>query len=142
MRRISRGLAGVVGVMLLGVIATGGIHEPRSVAATHKWLSHGLLILAWTSVLLGIGVTLSRLRSRPFATAAQVLLFLLLLAVLLGTSFTGYLGPSSGPTDEMTLRRFQVLHYWVFPTLATALVVWWYSHLRTIRKAPLSGDVG
>ena len=48
------------------------------------------------------------------------------LGVFFLASITGYMGPSYGPIDPMNFRRFQVLHYWVFPSLAIALVSWWY----------------
>ena len=91
MRRVSRGLAGVAGVALLGVIATGWIHHPRIVVVTHKWSAHGLFILYWNAAPLAIGLTLIRGRSHPLSTVVRVVMFLFLLGVLLAASLTGYL---------------------------------------------------
>jgi hypothetical protein len=31
-----------------------------------------------------------------------------------------------GPVGAITFRRFRVFHFWVWPSLAIALVGWWY----------------
>jgi len=92
-------------------------------------LPHGLLILDWSAIPLAIGETLARARTRPIAAAARASGLLILLVVVVLASITGYLGPSYGPIDAMNVRRFQVLHYWVWPALAVALVIWWYHSL-------------
>ncbi len=126
MRRASRYLAAVNGLALLCVIATGWLHHAGSVAALHRWLPHGLLILDWTAIPMAIGVAAARPGGRPFAVVARVMGLLILWGDVLLATATGYLGPSHGRSDEMTFRRFQVLHCWVWPMLGIALVVWWY----------------
>jgi hypothetical protein len=126
MRRVSRSLAAVNGLALISIIATGWLHRAGPVASAHRWLSHGLFILDWSAVPVAIGVASARPRRRPIATAARVLGLLALLGALFLASITGYLGPSQGPLDAMSFRRFQVLHYWVWPLPAIALVIWWY----------------
>ncbi len=129
MRRASRCLAVASGFALLCIIATGWLHRPASVAATHKWMSHGLMILDWNAIPLAVGEALARYSGRPLATAARVFGLLCFLFVVFLASITGYVGPSYGPIDAMNFHRFQVLHYWLFPALAVALVIWWYHSL-------------
>jgi hypothetical protein len=69
---------------------------------------------------------LARSRRRRNTAAVRAMGILTLLGVFFLASITGYTGPSYGPIDPMNFRRFQVLHYWVFPSLAIALVSWWY----------------
>jgi hypothetical protein len=129
MRRLSRCLAAVNGLALISIIATGWLHSAGPVASApsaHSCLSHGLFVLDWSAVPLAIGVASARPRRRPIATAARVLGLLALFGALFLGSITGYLGPSQGPLDAMSFRRFQVLHYWVWPLPAIALVIWWY----------------
>ena len=138
MRRISRCLAAVTGGTLLFVIAAGLAYRQGPVATTHRWLPHGLFIfiMAWSAIPFAIGVTLTRSGGRPFTAAARTLGLLVLLGVIFLASVTGYLGPSHGPVDAMTLRRFQVLHYAVWPSIAIVLVAWWYHSLRSDRETP------
>jgi hypothetical protein len=125
MRRVSRGLALAVGAALLCIVVSGLAHGSRPAGAIHRWLSHGLLILAWNAIPLAIGVTLARVRARPIIAAGRILGLLLLLVILFVASFTGYLGPSQGPIDARSLTRFRVLHYGLWPSVSIALVVWW-----------------
>ena len=126
MRRDSRLLAAINGVALLCIIATGWLPRIEPIAAIHRWLPHGLFIVDWTAIPFAIGEVLVRFRARPLAAAGRASGLLLLLFVLFLASITGYLGPSYAPLDPMNFRRFQVLHYGVFPTLGVALAIWWY----------------
>ena len=62
----------------------------------------------------------------PILAVGQVLGLLLLLVVLFVASFTGYLGPSHGPSDALSVTRFRVLHYGLWPSVSIALVAGWY----------------
>jgi hypothetical protein len=126
MRRVSRGLAFVVGGTLLCIVVRGLAHGSSPAVAIHRWLSRGLLILAWNAIPLALGATLAWARARPIVTMARSLGIPLLLGVLFVASFTGYLGPSQGPIDALSLTRFRVLHYGLCPSASIALVVWWY----------------
>jgi hypothetical protein len=126
MRRDSRLLAAINGVALLCIIATGWLPRIAPVGAIHRWLPHGLFIVDWTAIPFAIGEILVRFRMRPVAAAARVAGLLMFLGVLFLSSITGYLGPSYGPIDPMNFRRFQILHYGVFPAFGIALVIWWY----------------
>ncbi len=126
MRLTSRSLAAVNGLVLLIIIATGWLHRAGPVAMAHRWLPHALFILDWSAVPLAIGIVSAHPGRRPVATAARAVGLLILWATLFLASITGYLGPSHGQTDSMSFRRFQVLHYGVWPVLAIALVFWWY----------------
>jgi hypothetical protein len=126
MREVSRGLAAANGLVILCIMATGWIHSAGPAGAIHRWLPHGLFIVDWSAIPLAVGVALARSRRRPIAAAARAIGILTLSGAIFLASITGYLGPSYGPIDPMSFRRFQVLHYWVFPSLAIALVSWWY----------------
>jgi hypothetical protein len=141
MRRVSRGLAVATGIALSFIIATGWIHRPGLMNEMHRWSCHGLLIVAWSAIPIAIGITSALLRGHPLARFARPLGFLSLLGVLFLASTTGYLGPSSGPYDAMTLRRFQWLHEWIMPSLAIALVTWWFRSLKPARKAETLEDL-
>jgi hypothetical protein len=130
MSRASRCLAVASGDVLLGIMAAGWGHRPGPVAATHRWLPHALVILDFYAIPLAIGVALAYPRGRPVAKAARVLGLLAVLGAILLASFTGYVGPSNEQINPMTLRRFQVLHYWVLPSVVIVLVIWWYRGLR------------
>ncbi len=93
MRRVSLCLAYVVGATLLCIVVSGLASSSRPAATAHRWLSHGLLILAWNAIPLAIGVTLASAPARPVAATVRSLGLLLLLGVLFVASFTGYLGP-------------------------------------------------
>jgi hypothetical protein len=125
MRRASRCLAVVNGLAVLVIIAAGWGLRPGHFAAAHRWLAHGLFVLDWSAIPLAIGVTFYGARTHPVAAAARATGLLMLLGVIFLASVTGYLGPSYGHIDAMSFRRFQVLHYWVWPLLAIALVSWW-----------------
>jgi hypothetical protein len=141
MRRVSRCLAVANGLALLCIIATGWLPRTAPIVATHRWLPHGLFILDWSAIPLAIGETLARSRMRPIATAGRASGLIILLGVVFVASITGYLGPSSqGPSDAMTLRRFQMLHYCVLPALAVALVVWWYYSLAAAKRPAPSAN--
>ena len=79
-----------------------------------------------SAIPLAVGVASARSRRRRNTAAVRAMGILTLLGVFFLASITGYMGPSYGPIDPMNFRRFQVLHYWVFPSLAIALVSWWY----------------
>ncbi len=102
------------------------VHGSSLGVVTHRWLSHGLLILAWNAIPLAIGVNLAWARAHPIVRAGRCLGLLLLLGGLFVASFTGYLGLSHGPIDALSLARFRVLHYGQCPSVSIALVVWWY----------------
>lgn len=136
MRRASRCLAAVNGLALLCIIATGWVHRAGPVAAVHRWLPHALMILDWSVIPFAMGVTLARFRTRPIAAAARAMGLLTLVVVIFLASITGYLGPSYGPIDPMNFRRFQVLHYWAWPSLAIALVRWWYFSPTVVKLEP------
>jgi hypothetical protein len=129
MRRVSLCLAYAIGTTLLCIAVSGLAHNWRPAAMAHRWLPHGLLIVAWNAIPFAIGVTLAGIRLRPAVATARSLGLLLLLAALFVASFTGYLGPSYGPMDVMTLDRFRVLHYIVCPPLSIALSIGWYHGL-------------
>jgi hypothetical protein len=78
---------------------------------------------------------LARSRMRSIGSAARALGLLILLGVVFVATITGHLGPSHGPIDAMSLRRFQMLHYCVSAALAVALVVWWYHSLAAAETA-------
>src|SRR5271166_5789950 len=126
MRRASRGLALVNGLALLFIMATGWIYRAGPAAQVHRWLPHGLLIADWSAIPLAIGETVARPRGRLLTTAARAAGLLSLLGVVFLGSITGYLGPSQVQVDAMSLLRFQVLHYYVFPGMALGLILWWY----------------
>ena len=86
-----------------------------------------------------IVVTLAHPRGHPIATASRAMGLLMLLGVIFLASATGYVGPLHGPIDAMNLRRFQVLHYGVWPSLASALLSWWFFR-RTVRAHSALGD--
>lgn len=134
MRTVSRCLAVASSIALLGIMATGWLHRPGLIAQTHRWLPHALIILDFNAIPLAIGVTSVYPRGHPLAAVARALGLLALLGIILLASFTGYLGPSNGGIDPMTFRRFQVLHYWVLPSVAIVLVIWWYRSSRPGRK--------
>ena len=71
MRRDSRLLAAINGVAVLCLIATGLLPRIAPVAAIHRWLPHGLLIVDWTAIPFAIGEILVRFRARPLAAAAR-----------------------------------------------------------------------
>jgi hypothetical protein len=125
MRRGSHLFAAINGVALLCIIATGWLPRTVPVAAIHRWLPHGLLILDWIVIAFAIGEILARFRKRPLAAAVRVFGLLVLLGLLFLASITGYLGPSYGRLEPMTFRRFQILHYCVWPAIGVALVIWW-----------------
>jgi hypothetical protein len=139
LRRASRCLAGVVGAALLGIVVSGLAHGSRPAAAIHRWLPHGLLILARSAIPLAIGVTLAGSRRRPFVRAGRSLGLVLLLGALWVASLTGYLGPSQGPIDAVSLARFRMLHYGLCPSVSFALVIWWYHGLE-VDGGPRSRD--
>jgi hypothetical protein len=147
MRWASRVLGCAVGVALLCIAVRGLAHRSRPAAAIHRWLPHYLFLLAWYAIPLAIGVTLTRSRTSPLVTVGRSLGLLLLLGALFVASLTGYLGPSQGPIDAMSLSRFRMLHYGVCPSLSIALVVWWYHGLdadrgpRSRDRSQLPGDV-
>jgi hypothetical protein len=126
MRRASRCLAAANALALLCIIATGWAHHPELVAEIHRWFPHVLIIVDWIAIPLAIGVTLAHPRGHPIATAARAMGLLMILGVIFLASITGYAGPLHGPIDAMSVRRFQVLHYWLWPSLASAHVSWWY----------------
>jgi hypothetical protein len=139
MQRASRCLAALNGLALLCIFATGWLYRAGPVATVHRWLPHGLFMLDWSAIPLAIGVAAARPRRRPIATAARALGLLILLGTLFLASITGYLGPSRGPIDTMSFRRFQVLHYWVWPSVAIVLVVRWYRSPKAAESAILGG---
>jgi hypothetical protein len=141
MRRLSLCLAYAVGATLLCIAITGLGHSSRPTATAHQWLSHGLLIFAWNAIPLAIGVTLVGARARPVAASVRSVGLLLLLGVLFVATFTGYLRPSHGPIDAMSLNRFRLLHYGGCPSLSFALVVGWYYGLEA-DVGPRSRDRG
>ena len=126
MRRVSRGLAVTVGLTVVCLVISGLAHGSQVAAMIHRWLSHGLLFWAWSAIPLAIGVTVARARAGPILAVGQVLGLLLLLVVLFVASFTGYLGPSHGPSDALSVTRFRVLHYGLWPSVSIALVAGWY----------------
>ncbi len=127
MRRVSRSLAFTVGATLLCIVVSGfAAHGSSLAVATHRWLSHGSLILAWNAIPLAIGVNLAWVRAHPIIRAGRCVGLLLLLGGLFVASFTGYLSPSQGPIDGLSLIRFRVLHYGLCPSVSVALVAWWY----------------
>jgi hypothetical protein len=125
MRWASRCLAVANGLVLLSIIATGWIQRPATVVAAHRWLPHVLFVFDWSAIPFALGETLARPRMRPIVIAARVSGLVMLLGVVFLASITGYLGPSHASLDAMNFRRFQVLHYWLWPALAVALVIWW-----------------
>jgi hypothetical protein len=125
MRRVARSFAAVTIAALLCIIVTGWGHRHELAAPIHRWLPHGLFILAWSAVPFAVGVTMASLR-RPVVATVRAFALLALLGVLFLASVTGYLGPSRGPIDALRLQRFQVFHYWVLPSLAMALALAWY----------------
>jgi hypothetical protein len=126
MRRVSRGLAISVGLAVVCLVVSGLAHGSHLAATIHRWLSHGLLIWAWNAIPLAIGVTLARACARPIVAVGRTFGLLLLLVVLFVASFTGYLGPSLGPTDALSLTRFRVHHYGLWPSVSIVLVAGWY----------------
>ena len=126
MRIVSRCFACAVGASLLCIAVSGFAHRSHPAATTHRWLSHGLIILAWSAIPLALGVTLADARAHPVVATVQSLGLLLLMGALFAASFTGYLGPSYGPIDAMSLSRFRILHFGVCPSLSIALVIGWY----------------
>jgi hypothetical protein len=125
-RRVSRSFAVAIGAALLCIALSGLAHGSSPAVAIHRWLSHGLLILAWNAIPLAIGVNLAWARAHPIKRAGRCFGLLLLLGVLFVASFTGYLDLSQGPVDALSLAQFRVLHYGVCPSVSIALVVWWY----------------
>jgi hypothetical protein len=59
MRRVSRSLAFTVGAALLCIVLSGLAHGSSLAVAIHRWLSNGLLILAWNAIPLAIGINLA-----------------------------------------------------------------------------------
>jgi uncharacterized protein YhhL (DUF1145 family) len=124
-RRVFHGLAGIT-CGVLGLIAVTGIAwEPGAVASVHRWGSAAVIIFEWMVLPLAAGFALASPHRRPVGRALSVLMLMALLGTTLLASLTGYLGPSRGDVDPMTLRRFRILHYGVFPALTVGLAVWW-----------------
>ena len=73
---------------------------------------------------------------RPLAAVARASGLLMLLVVLFLASITGYLGPSYVSLDPMNFRRFQVLHYGVWP--AWLLRSWFGGTIAQERNLPTS----
>ena len=130
-RRFARSLSALIATILVTLVATGLMRSTGFSASVHKWSGHGLVIFAWNSVPFGMGVALVRGRQHPFAGLVQTLAVSFLLIVTFLASVTGYLGPLRGQVDPMSLHRFRVLHYWVFPGLALGLTLFWFRSLQT-----------
>lgn len=101
----------------------------EGIAWGHRWGGHLLVIAVWlVAVSIALGPTIERAvrRRRWLIGLAQGTLGFAAVGLAILTALTGYLGPSHGPIDSMTLQRFRVLHLGVFPALlAVALAGWW-----------------
>jgi hypothetical protein len=134
MRRASRGLAISVGLAVVCVVITGLAHGSNVAATIHRWLSHGLLVWAWSVILPSIGIALVGARSRPIVALMRTFGLSLLLVVLFVASLTGYLGPSRGPIDALSLARFRMLHFRLWPTVSIVLISAWYYQPKAERR--------
>jgi len=136
-RKACRSLALVVLCLLFALAVTGLLRSGES--EIHKWLGHGLLIVVWLTVPIGIGSTLQRnLAPRRSSAVCHTVLLFGVLGVALLSSVTGYLGPlrNEGISEE-SLNRFIVLHKIVFPAaLATLSLAWLWCFRRNDRGAP------
>ena len=128
-RRVVRVLSVIVALLFVIIVASGWLRPQPAAFSAHKWASHGFVITMWLFVPFSLGAALQmNLRRRPGVATAQIIVLLLLLAVGLLASFTGYLAPS-GVEDipEETKNRFVVLHLFAAPSLiAILLVAWWF----------------
>src|SRR5437867_5122710 len=124
-------------ILFVGEILTGLV---RLQDAEFLWVeAHylgGRLIVPATLAVCGISLAAIiqyALAVRKIVPWFRVLIPLAAFAVVVNTSFTGYLGPSNGPgLDPDTLLRFRVIHLVAEPTLAAALLVWWWLLLRRL----------
>jgi hypothetical protein len=142
LRRVARAFAAVTGIALGCIIATGWGHDQELASSIHRWLSHSLFILTWNTVPFTVGVALARSRGRPVATVRDILVPVAVLGIIFLASVTGYLGPSHRPIGPMTLNRFRVFHYGVFPSLAVGLSALWYAGFGPHRPDSIRGVPG
>lgn len=120
--------APIPAALLLGVLFFSGLLWPTGEnGEIHRWTAHAMTILMWVAVPSGIGVLLQRKMSRhPLIAAVQSGLLFFFLAIVLESSFTGYLGPINNPDiGEETRNRFIALHQFVLPLLCGTLLVAW-----------------
>jgi quinol-cytochrome oxidoreductase complex cytochrome b subunit len=100
--------------------------DNHMVSAAHRWLAHGLVIVAWCAMIASIGATIASIRRRPtVALGAGIVVILTMLLVIL-ESFTGYLGEgirAGHPIANETLNRFYAIHCVSLPALILAATV-------------------
>jgi hypothetical protein len=138
-RNLSRGRAlGAFGLLVLLLTAlivagTGVLHHVPDLGEVHRWLAHAMVIVAWclAPYCAAVFICMWRVHRFTFALACEGLLLLLSIALVLHTSFTGYLYVE--PVDaasEATYNRFVVIHQvveplWLFVFLAGWLGAIW-----------------
>jgi quinol-cytochrome oxidoreductase complex cytochrome b subunit len=112
----------------LACLAITGLLPPEPYSGEiHRWGAHGMIVFAWLALPLAIGLRyVCGLGSWKFI-ATLAFLFL----VLLLSSFTGYLGPTTASEHgqqlgEETHNRFIVLHMCVLPAVLFLLGGIWF----------------
>ena len=113
---------GLLGVWLMEAIA-GITFGPE---APHRVLGHVAVVAAWLVAPLGAGIFLyaavAEGTTRCWVGAAAA--GLSVVAVLL-TAVTGYMGPTRAATGAQHILRFELLHLFVAPALAAAVLIGW-----------------
>jgi hypothetical protein len=137
MRQVSRGMSLACGLCVVGIVATGSAHHVEPLGDVHRWLPHALFIVAWNVVPIAAGVEFAQLSAPPLRVTIRALGRMFLIPVLWVDCLTGYVGPSHGPIDPMNLRRFEILHFWLGPLAAFALVIWWFRGARPVAPTSL-----
>ena len=138
---IARRMAALLIGCLLLLLVTGLPHGSDLLAYVHRWTGHVLLILLWICIPFAVvALSIAKLWRFPLTTFGQGIVLLLVIPVMLTTSFTGYLGPSyDASMNEETRVRFLVLHCFILPTLLTSLLVAWFFIFRSRHSEPRSG---
>jgi hypothetical protein len=133
-RNLNRGRAlGALGglvllLMALIVAATGALHHVPDLGEAHRWLAHAMVTVAWclAPYCAAVFVCMWRVHRFTFALFCEGVLLLLSVALVIHTSFTGYLYVE--PVDaasEATYNRFVVIHQVVEPVLMFVFLAGW-----------------
>jgi hypothetical protein len=144
-RKTVRILPIIAGVLVGSLVLTGylrmmGMPTMGLNAETHRWTGHAIVIFLWLSMPFGGGVLLQKcFRRRTLIAVLQLVVLLIIPAIGLLASITGYLGPTySPPVSEETHKRFEILHEYFLPGILVALLVewWWFFRPQTSSSLP------